>query len=290
VPAPLSYVTVAKAVVVAALTDFLTSKPLATLSTYAFVAASWSPDGSETFVILLEFTSTVPVPFGSKTILIFESLPEEAIVTPLPVAEFEISNWFTAEPIVLNKINSLPLASAIKPSSTILGAVSVLLLNVSVPANEAKSASDTAVLNSASVPVIVFVFKLIDLFVNVSVEDSVTTELSISNVIVSPDIDEVIPVPPDIFNVSPKLIVVVDEVSSEIVIDEFVKEELSMFDIVLLAPLIVLLVNVLVDETVGTTIPSTVVIPHPVYSNSNGNGAVVQLNAVELGGFNGLNN
>ena len=261
VPAPLLYVTVAKAVVVAALTDFLTSKPLATLSTYAFVAASWSPEGSETFVILLELTSTVPVPFGSKTILIFESLPEEAIVTPLPVAEFEISNWFTAEPIVLNIINSLPLASAIKPSSTILGAVSVLLLNVSVPANEAKSASDTAVLNSARVPVIVFVFKLIDLFVSVSVEDSVTTVLSISKVIVSPDIDEVIPVPPDIFNVSPKLIVVVDEVSSEIVIDEFVKEELSMFDIVLLAPLIVLLVNVLVDETVGTTIPSTAKTP-----------------------------
>ena len=174
---------------------------MATLSTYAFVAASWSPEGSDTFVILLELTSTVPVPFGSKTILIFESLPEEAIVTPLPVAEFEISNWFTAEPIVLKIINSLPLASAIKPSSTILGAVSVLLLNVSVPANEAKSASDTAVLNSASVPVIVFVFKLIDLLVNVSVEDSVTTELSISKVIVLPDTLEVSPVPPAIFNV-----------------------------------------------------------------------------------------
>ena len=93
------------------------------------------------------------------------------------MAEFEISNWFTAEPIVLNKINSLPLASAIKPSSTILGAVNVLLLKVSVPANEAKSASDTAELNSASVPVIVFVVKEIDLFVNVFVDeiDGITT-------------------------------------------------------------------------------------------------------------------
>ena len=93
------------------------------------------------------------------------------------MAEFEISNWFTAEPIVLNKINSLPLASAIKPSSTILGAVNVLLLKVSVPANEAKSASDTAELNSASVPVIVFVVNEIDLFVNVFVDeiDGITT-------------------------------------------------------------------------------------------------------------------
>ena len=40
----------------------------------------------------------------------------------------------------------------------------------------------------------------------------------------------------------------------------------------------------------GTTVPSTVTIPHPIYSNSAGNGAVVQLNAVELGGLNGLNN
>jgi hypothetical protein len=113
-----------------------------------------------------------------------------------------------------------------------------------VPANEAKSASDTAVLNSARVPVIVFVLKEIDLFVSVSVEDSVTTVLSMSKVIVSPDIDEVIPVPPDIFNVSPKLIVVVDEVSSEIVIAEFVRDVLPIFDIVLLEPSIVLFVSV----------------------------------------------
>ena len=92
VPAPLSYVTAAKAAVVATLTDFLTSNPFATLSTYAFVAASWSLEGSDTFVILLELTSTVPEPLGSKTILIFVSLPVEAMVTPLPVAEFDISN------------------------------------------------------------------------------------------------------------------------------------------------------------------------------------------------------
>lgn len=30
--------------------------------------------------------------------------------------------------------------------------------------------------------------------------------------------------------------------------------------------------------------------PHPVYSNQCGNGVVVQLTAIALGGFNGLNN
>jgi hypothetical protein len=30
--------------------------------------------------------------------------------------------------------------------------------------------------------------------------------------------------------------------------------------------------------------------PHPVYSNICGNGTVVQLTAIALGGFNGLNN
>ena len=43
-------------------------------------------------------------------------------------------------------------------------------------------------------------------------------------------------------------------------------------------------------EVSGTTVPSIVAIPHPIYSNSAGTMAVVQLNAVELGGFNGLNN
>jgi hypothetical protein len=31
-------------------------------------------------------------------------------------------------------------------------------------------------------------------------------------------------------------------------------------------------------------------VPHAVYSNINGNGSVTQLNAIALGGFNGLNN
>ena len=78
--------------------------------------------------------------------------------------------------------------------------------------------SEIAVANCADVAVNVLFVKSIDLFVKVSVEDSVTTVLSMSNVIVSPEIDEVIPVPPAILSVSePKVISTVDELSSEIV-------------------------------------------------------------------------
>jgi hypothetical protein len=68
------------------LTESFTSKPFATLSTYAFVAASWSPDGSVTLVILLESTLTVPEPFGLITKSMFVSVPADANVIPFPVA------------------------------------------------------------------------------------------------------------------------------------------------------------------------------------------------------------
>src|SRR6056300_412391 len=83
----------------------------------------------------------------------FVSPPVVAICTALPVAALVISNSFTALVVVCKRINSLPLASAIKPPSTNLGAVSVLFDNVSVPVVETNVASDTAVLNSAKVPV-----------------------------------------------------------------------------------------------------------------------------------------
>ena len=78
------------------LTEAFTSKPFATLSTYAFVAASWSLDGSVTFVILLELTSTVPEPLGSSIKSMFASSPADPILTPSPVAEFVTSTAFTA--------------------------------------------------------------------------------------------------------------------------------------------------------------------------------------------------
>ena len=39
----------------------------------------------------------------------------------------------------------------------------------------------------------------------------------------------------------------------------------------------------------GTTTVSQIDVPHPVYTNSNGD-SVIQITAVALGGFNGLNN
>ena len=51
------------------------------------------------------------------------------------------------------------------------GLVKVLLVRVSVPANVAKSLSDNAVLNSAVVPVRVFVLRSIDLFDRVTVPE-----------------------------------------------------------------------------------------------------------------------
>ena len=78
------------------LTEALTSKPFATLSTYAFVAASCAEDGSVTFTILLVLTSTVPEPLGSSIRLTFVSVPVAPILTPSPVAEFVTSTKFTA--------------------------------------------------------------------------------------------------------------------------------------------------------------------------------------------------
>ena len=152
------------------LTEAFTSKPFATLSTYAFVAASWSLDGSVTFVILLELTSTVPEPLGSSIKSMFVSSPADPILTPLPVAEFVTSIALTAFAVCWNIICSLPAASVIAPSSAILGVVNVGLVNV--------------------------------LFVKVCDPVSVATVLSIATVNVLPEPDVSIPVPPAIVSVS----------------------------------------------------------------------------------------
>ena len=43
-------------------------------------------------------------------------------------------------------------------------------------------------------------------------------------------------------------------------------------------------------DVTGTTVPSDSYIPHPVWTDNDGNFSITQLNAVALGGFNGLNN
>ena len=100
----------------------------------------------------------------------FVSSPADPILTPSPVAEFVTSIELTAFAVCWNSICSLPLASAIKPSSANLGVVNVGLVSV--------------------------------LFVNVSVPVFVATVESIATVKVLPEPDVSIPVPPAIVIVS----------------------------------------------------------------------------------------
>src|SRR6056300_1435639 len=117
---------------------------------------------------------------------------------------------------------------------------------------------------------------LIVLFVNVLIDAVVATELSIENVNSFDAIVEVIPVPPVAINVSPKEIVSVVELSSLIVIIEFVNELFGILDSVLSEPLIVLFSKVSVDVSVTIepsvakviSFPDTeVVIPEPPVNN-----------------------
>lgn len=74
----------------------------------------------------------MPVPLAKKSIPILVSPPDAVQVGLVPVAAFAKVSSFTALVTVSKIINSLPLASAINPRSANLGAVSVLLVNVSV--------------------------------------------------------------------------------------------------------------------------------------------------------------
>jgi hypothetical protein len=84
-------------------------------------------------------------------------------------SRFDRSDWRARVPVVVG-IVIVPVLLI----DEIIGDVRVLFERVSEPAREATSASEIAVFNSAKVAVTVFVARLIDLFENVVVDESVT--------------------------------------------------------------------------------------------------------------------
>ena len=73
-----------------------------------------------------------PVPFAAKVSPMLVSPPVAVNDGGFPVAAFVTSIWLTADDVVWNISCSFPLASAIKPASANLGAVSVLFVSVNV--------------------------------------------------------------------------------------------------------------------------------------------------------------
>jgi len=126
--------------------------------------------------ILLELTSISPEPLGSKIISPFESV--DVIVLPLifklstvnsvtpAIAVLEAPRATSVEPKVTELFANEPFAIFV---SVLSGPLIVLFVNVTVLAKVAKLSLCNALLNSATLPVIVLVPKSIDLFDNVSV-------------------------------------------------------------------------------------------------------------------------
>ena len=112
--------------------------------------------------ILLELTSTSPEPLGSKTISPFELV--DVIVLPLmftlstvnsvtpAIAVLEAPKATSVEPKVTELFANEPLAIFV---SVLSGPLIVLFVNVTVLAKVAKLSLCNALLNSATLPVIV---------------------------------------------------------------------------------------------------------------------------------------
>ena len=121
----------------------------------------------------------IPVPpenfkVSPCTIVLVDDV-SSAKVNNVPVIEFDPVS------IVLFVKVCVPSLVATSPVGVLItGLVNVLFVRVSVPAIETKSASETAVLNSANVPEIILVPKAMFLFVSVSVDVSVRTVPSIA--------------------------------------------------------------------------------------------------------------
>jgi hypothetical protein len=127
------------------------------------------------------------------------SLPETLVVIPEPpvnkiLSPIESDCAELSSPVIVNAVPDIVLEPIAR----------VLFVNVSEPVVETRVASETAVLNSASVPVIVLSVKSIDLFVSVAVPEAVISEeVSAAIVKVLPDKVEVMAVPPKTLSVSP---------------------------------------------------------------------------------------
>ena len=80
----------------------------------------------------------VPVPFGVKSIPIFESPPDARKRGLFPVAALLKVNSFTADVVVVKIISSLPFPSFINPPFTNFGSSSVLFARLSTPDKVAK--------------------------------------------------------------------------------------------------------------------------------------------------------
>jgi hypothetical protein len=135
--------------------------------------------------------------FGTELAPIVSVLPEMVEVTPPLPKIFNVSPKgivVTVDVVSTNFVEEFVKEELAIFDSVFVEPLILLLVNVSEPASVAKSASDTAVLNCAIVPVTVFVVNDIDLFVKVSVVALPTkVSVDIGSVIVPVlEIDEII--------------------------------------------------------------------------------------------------
>ena len=131
-------------------TDFLTSSPLTTPSTYPLVAASVSALGDATLVIFALETSTVPVPFGSNTMLPFEFVDDTVLPSSvrlstsrdvIPFKSVCVPPSATAsEPIVTELFASLEFA--IEPASCVEETPPALILTAPDETSKSAEAKD----------------------------------------------------------------------------------------------------------------------------------------------------